>query len=200
VTAGEATGNGASDGQLILVRHARTVLDPSLPAEQWQLADGAEAECSLLAERLRRLRPARVVTSAHAKAVGTGRFLADALGLPCETGAGLEEHDRTGVPFVAEEREWLATLEQVFVRPDEVILGTESAREACDRFEAAVRHQATLRPGETLILATHATVMALFLARHNGFEAFEFWRTIQMPDAIVMRLPDFRLLERIGPR
>jgi broad specificity phosphatase PhoE len=200
VTVGDGAGNGASDRRLILVRHARTVLDPSLPAEQWRLAEGAEADCSLLAERLRRLLPARVVTSTHGKAVGTGRFLANSLGLPCETGAGLEEHDRTGVAFVADEHEWLATLEVMFARPNEVVLGTESAREACDRFEAAVRHQAALRPGENLILATHATVMALFLARHNGFEAFEFWRTIEMPDAMVVRLPDFRLLERIGPR
>jgi broad specificity phosphatase PhoE len=200
VTADRVSGNGAPGRRLILVRHARTVLDPALPAEQWRLADGAEAECSRLAERLRRLLPARVVTSTHAKAVGTGRFLANALELPCETGAGLEEHDRTGVPFVADEREWLATLEQVFARPDDGVLGTESAREACDRFEAAVRHQTAHRPGENLILATHATVMALFLARHNGFEAFEFWRTIAMPDAFVVSLPDFRLLERVGPR
>jgi broad specificity phosphatase PhoE len=200
VTARAPAGAVRPARRLILVRHARTVPDPALPAEEWVLADEAAVECSLLARRLRRLRPDRVVTSTHGKAIATGRLLADALGLPCETGSGLEEHDRAGVAFVTDEGEWLAALEQVFARPDEVVLGTESAHEACDRFEAAVRHQAALRPGENLILATHATVMALLLARHNGFEAFEFWRTIRMPDAIVVSLPDFRLLERFGPR
>lgn len=111
---------------------------------------------------------------------------------------GLEEHDRTGVPFVEDPREWFRTLERVFDLPDEPVLGMETANEALDRFEAAVRGEVARYPDDQLLLVSHATVITLFLARYNELEPFPFWQTVRMPEAFVLRLPDFILLERLG--
>jgi broad specificity phosphatase PhoE len=195
------SGNGparAGDRRLILVRHALTVQAPAVPAELWRLADGAREACLGLAEQLRRLGPKRIVTSIHGKAAGTGRFLAEALALPRETAVGLEEHERTGVEYLADE-EFLAALKRLFTRPNELVLGTETATEALNRFEAALRSRLESAPGENLVVVSHATVMALFMARHNSLDSFELWKTIGMPEAFVLELPSFRLAQRLAP-
>lgn len=185
------------DRAVILVRHAQTVVDPEVEAAEWKLAGSAGEECRRLAVALRPLRPDRVLTSNHLKAMASGSHLAKGLGLPCETVAGLEEHERTGVPFMEDPGDWLKAVEQLIQQPDEMIMGTETANEALARFEAAVRRELARWPDQRLILASHATVMALFVARYNDLDAFEFWKTIEMPEALVLRRPDFRLLERI---
>lgn len=183
---------------LILVRHARTLQDPHTPSARWVLGDDAPAACARLAERLAPLGPDRVLTGVEAKMVTTGALLARALGLPEGPAVGLEEHDRTGVPFVRDPEEWQATLERLFREPDRRVLGRETARQALDRFEAAVRREVERHPGETLALVSGATVMSLFIARHNDLDAYRFWRTVAMPEAFVLELPDFTLAQRLG--
>ena len=200
MTAGRDPQPGENGGKLILVRHAQTVLDPEVDAEFWRLDESARADCRELANRLAPLRPQRVITSEQRKAIGTGRYMAEALNLTHTTADGLEEHDRTAAPFIEDPEEWNATLERVFSLPDEVVLGTETANVALERFETAIRREVARRPGERLLLVSHATVMTLFLARHNRLEPFEFWRSIRMPEAFVLGLPDYRLLERLRAR
>ena len=188
----------AEEQTVILVRHARTVPDPGVEAESWQLAGSAGVECRRLAEELAAHRPNRVITSTHHKCIATGTLLAEHLGLPLLTAEGLEEHDRSGIPFMADPEEWLSTLRSVFDRPDEVVLGIESANDALARIEVAVRRLLAEHPGERLVISTHATVMALFVAAHNEVDAFEFWQTIEMPEALVLQLPGFSLVERLS--
>lgn len=58
--------------------------------------------------------------------------------------------------------------------------GWEPQGEACARFEAAI--EAALTDGGVLV--THGTVMTLWLGRHiPGFDSFEFWSNLAMPDA-----------------
>ena len=182
---------------VILVRHATTEPVAGVESAEWRLAESSVRECRALAEELRRFGPARIVTSDHHKAQATGALLARHLDLPCEVAAGLAEHDRTGVPFIEDPGEFLATLRRVFERPDEVVLGRETANEALERFRGAVRREVERRPDERLVLVGHATVMALLVASHNDLEPFEFWNSIEMPEALVLELPDFRLLERL---
>ena len=55
-------------------------------------------------------------------------------------------------------------------------------------------------PGRRLAIVTHGTVLALFLAQHNGLAAEPFWRSLGMPALARASLPDFRiagLIERV---
>src|SRR4051794_26034841 len=122
---------------LVLIRHARPVVDPSQPAGSWPLADEGREEARRLVERLRPLGLTRVVSSVEPKAWETGAIVAQRLGVPCSAAAGLEEHDRDGVPFLAPEALDRA-LDDLFARPDELVYGRETANQALDRFAAAV--------------------------------------------------------------
>lgn len=183
---------------LLFIRHAETKIDPAQPSHTWRLTEGAYTACRQLAAGLEPFHLNRIVTSEEFKAAETGRLLAEALGLPCEAASGLHEHERKGVP-VMEQRAWLATVQRLFERPDEPVLGTETAREALDRFEEAVRRILARHPDERLAIVSHGTVMSLFVARHNEVDAFTFWKGLWMPDTVVLSLPDFKLQPSNGP-
>ncbi len=181
--------------ELVLIRHAETRQDPSRNSRDWVLTERTYAVCERLAEDLRSLTLTRIVTSEEVKAKETGRLVAEALDIPCESAPGLEEHHRQGVPFM-EPEEWRRTLKRFFAQPDALVFGQETAGEAGDRFGAALEDVLNEYPNERLGVVSHASVMALFVTLHNGRDAYDFWKTIGMPDALRLSLPGFRLLER----
>lgn len=181
---------------LVLIRHAETRQDPSRESARWELSASAPAACARLAEALRPLDLGRLVTSEEPKAQATGRLLAERLAVPWESAPGLEEHHRQGVPFMVAEA-WQRTLERFFAAPEARVLGQESAAEARDRFGAALRAVLARHSAARLGVVGHASVMALFVAAHNRLDAYTFWRTLRMPDALRLSLPGFALLERL---
>lgn len=178
--------------RLVVIRHAETRVDPAVAAHQWSLAERAHDSCRQLAARLESLSLSRIVTSEELKAAETGRMIAEALGVPYESAPGLQEHDRTGVP-VMEPDEWRLALTTFFGRPDSLVLGKATALASRDRFAAALGRVLADHGGERLAVVSHATVISLFVAAHNPVDAYAFWQTLKMPDAVVLSLPGFRL-------
>jgi broad specificity phosphatase PhoE len=71
------------------------------------------------------------------------------------------------------------------------------AHQAFQRFNAAGEKFVADAPHGNLALVTHGTVLTLFVAFHNPqIDALAFWRSLQLPDLIVLTLPDFRLANR----
>src|SRR5688500_3788694 len=83
--------------RLLLIKHAKPVVTPGLPPEQWPLGDEGRAQAAVLAERLRRYAPARVICSEEQKARETGQILGEKLGAAVITSPGLREHERSTV-------------------------------------------------------------------------------------------------------
>jgi broad specificity phosphatase PhoE len=52
-------------------------------------------------------------------------------------------------------------------------------------------------PTLNLVMVSHGTVMALFVARLAGLEPFAFWQRLGLPAFIVMALPGWHLLTDI---
>jgi broad specificity phosphatase PhoE len=177
---------------LLLVRHAAPLVDPALPSARWSLSAAGRAACGPLAVALAPFAPRAIVTSDEPKAIETGALLGAALGVAAVAGAGLHEHDRTGVPVLAPAA-WQAAMVGFFASPDERVLGRESAREAADRFAAAVARVVAEAPTGTLAIVAHGTVMSLFAARHGAGDAHALWRRLLMPCALVMTEPGFQL-------
>ncbi len=132
-----------------------------------------------------------VVTSSENKAIETGRLLAKALDKPNFSFEGLEEHNRTGVPYLGQD-DWLETLKQFFKNPNELIFGKETATEARLRFDNAIQHLLAAYPNKTLAVVSHATVMSLFIGHYNDLDAWSVWQTLKMPDMRVLTLPNFK--------
>jgi broad specificity phosphatase PhoE len=179
---------------LILVRHSQSRQDPTRPASQWGLTNEGRRRCEALAARLAGYAPDLIVTSAERKAAETGALLAMRLGIAHEIAAGLHEHARERVGWLAREA-FEQSIAALFERPDDLVLGEETANQAGTRFSAAVRSVLGRHPHQTVAIVAHGTVITLFIAAHAHIAPVPFWKRLSMPAFAVLSLPDLKLLE-----
>jgi len=166
-----------------------------LLASQWRLSDEGRRRCEPLADRLAAYDLVAIVSSEEPKAVQTGQIVAEALGLTFETVPGLHEHERGVVRDLGSREEFQAQVVRLFEHPGELVLGHETADQAHARFAGAVAHVVQEHPAGNLAIATHGTVMTLFVARTNGLDAVPFWKRLGLPSFVVLTLPSFSLVE-----
>ena len=180
--------------KLILIRHSAVTQDPTLSSHQWRLSAAGRARAQALAAHIAPHHPTRFITSEEPKAIETGHILAEALGNPCTTTPGLQEHDRTGVPYFHSPAEFEAAVIQLFEQPNELVFGQETADQACHRFTRAIHTLLAQHPTGNLAIVTHGTVLTLFLTHHNPhLDSIPFWRSLKLPDLVVVSLPDMNL-------
>lgn len=165
---------------LILIRHANPAIDENKPAHEWPLSDVGRERTRWMAEHLRSIGPDVVVASEEMKAAETGLIVAETLGIPFETAPGLHEHVRPKANWLGREQ-FEAQVAALFNRPHELVMGSETADEAHARFADAVHTALDQHPGKTVAIATHGTVMTLYISRLTGIEPVEFWKAIGMP-------------------
>lgn len=181
--------------QLLLVRHAAPTIKPGVPAAEWRLSEEGRAAATALAGQLTRYSISHFVSSREPKAVETATLLAASFGKPVEEYGDLHEHERSQTPFLGRE-EFEVTMARFFRRRKELVLGDETAAQALRRFTVAIETVAHVSPGEgDILVVTHGTVLALFVAAHNSVEPFTFWRGLTLPDLVALRLPDYQLVE-----
>ena len=139
-----------------------------------------------------------VIASHEPKAVGTGRVLAKSLGARMQVGADLEEHHRDRTALMPE-ADWHRTIKRFFENPSVLLFGQETGDEARRRFERGLRAAQAEHAGKRLAVVSHATVITLLLAGPNGVAPFELWRTLRMPEAVVVEADSLRLVGRLAP-
>ena len=178
---------------LLLVKHAPPRIDPLAPGPAWPLSEEGRALCPPLAEALRPYEPGFVVSSREAKAAETGLLVAKALKVPFGTAQGLQEHDRRTVPFYPDRREFVSRMQDMLARPSERLLGSESADEAHSRFQKALTGVLERNPSGNPVVVTHGTVIALFVSRAVGSDAFALWAGLKLPSFVALSLPGLAL-------
>ncbi len=171
--------------RIILVRHARPVIDPEVPAASWALAGDAAGAVARLAERLRDLGGDGVVTSPEPKARGTAGIIARCLDLPLAVDEALREQDAGNVPYLSNEA-FLAAVEEHFRRRDEIVFGAESSAQAARRFASGV--EAAQGRFRCPIVVTHGRVLCAYLVDAIGVDPVPLWRSLRLPDAFVVDL------------
>lgn len=184
--------------RLVLVKHARPVLDPSRPPREWQLDAAGEAQAVALAARLARFRRMRLVTSEEPKAARTGAIVGAALGVPAVQAPGLHELERPRTPILSPEAHAAAN-HAVFADPDRPAFGLESAAAARARFSRALARELAASSHRHLVVVAHGTVIALLVARHNAVDAFAFWRRLDCGASVVLARPSLALVAIIEP-
>ena len=198
--------------KLILIKHASPLVDPGLPPEKWPLSEEGKARCEALARELAAWSPAVVVSSEEMKAAETGRIVAETLGVPHRVAADLHEHDRSNVPQLRS-AEFISLMELLFRRPNDLVLGKETAVAALSRFESALDEVVMEQPEGNVAVVSHGTVIALLLEKRNrSAEAdptrpgpkrrgFEVWRAMKLPSYAVLSLPGMgveRVVNEVG--
>lgn len=184
--------------RLVLVKHALPVLDDSRPAREWQLGVEGEEQARRLVVTLRQFAPFRLASSTEPKAARTAAIVAAELGIGMTTLDGLREIDRPVVPIMPREEHERFNV-RLFTAVDEPVIGTESARAALERFAPAVRDLLGQEPAQNVVVVTHGTVIALFVAAHNQVDAFQLWQRLQCSTCVVLGLPALELLETVDP-
>lgn len=188
--------------RLILVKHARPIVEPAVAPSDWRLSDEGREAAKGLAPELSKYDPFMVVASVEPKAWETAAILAQRLRVPCAAVAGLHEHERRVEEFGRDSAEFEARVRALFDRPDEVVFGVESADQARDRFLAAVQDaldwwapQAEGEREQALIVVAHGTVITLLCQAWCSVEPYPLWESLALPSYVVLSLPDKRLLE-----
>ncbi|HEY9219637.1 MAG TPA: histidine phosphatase family protein [Phenylobacterium sp.] len=166
--------------KLLLVKHARPVMQPDVPAPRWVLSDEGRASCSGLANALSGAGVTRVYASLEPKALETASLACARLGLAVHPRPGLHENDRTGLAF-AEADVHARRFHDFFDEPARVSMGQESADAAHARFIVAVRAAVAESSGETLAVVAHGTVITLLVSRANGVDPYGLWESLGMP-------------------
>ena len=175
--------------KLILIKHASPQVNPELPPEQWPLSEEGKAKSEALAKQLAAFSPGVVVYSEEKKASETGRIVAERLGVPHRTAPDLHEHDRSNVPQLRS-AEFISLIELLFRRPNDLVLGKETAVAALSRFESALDEVLMEHPEGNVAVVSHGTVIALLLEKIDPKrKGFEVWRAMKLPSFVVLELP-----------
>ena len=175
--------------KLILIKHASPQVQPGLPPEQWPLSEEGRAKCVLLTKRLAEFSPAAVVASEELKAAETGKIVAGLLGVRFDTAPDLHEHDRSNVPQMRTP-EFISTMELLFRRPNDLVLGKETAVAALSRFRSALDEVLGEHPEGNFAVVSHGTVIALLLEKLDRTRrGYDVWRAMKNPSFAVLSLP-----------
>lgn len=177
---------------IVLVRHSNPAMNPLVPPPQWRLSQHGKERAQQLTVQLEHLMPFRVVSSHAPKSMSTGSQIAFMVDVSLHSHDGLEEQERPAMPWFDREADRRASILTMFEHADTPYYGGESANQAEQRFAAAIHHVLQTYSGN-LVIVTHGTVMALFLARYNDVSAAELWQTWQLPHAVVCTMPDFQI-------
>ncbi len=181
---------------LILVRHSTPEKDRSNPSNLWVLNDTGKIRAQQLARKLSSYQVGLIVSSSELKALETARIIASYHHLTPLVNNQLNEHERSRFPFLSES-DFREAMIDLFRYPTELIFGSETADEARERFEIAIKRHLLANSGEDIVIVSHGTVLALFIAKLLGVEPYDIWRVMSMPVAYVFSRPEHEFLSII---
>jgi broad specificity phosphatase PhoE len=164
-----------------------------MPAHRWRIGAVGIAGAKAAARHLAGYSPSRVVASLEPKARETGAIIAEELSAPFATALDLHEHDRRTVGFLAAD-EFAERMRDLFARPDSVAFGNESAVAALARFATAVDRVVSGSAGD-IVIVSHGTVIALFVAARAYVDAAELWGKLGLPSYVSLEIPAYRVAE-----
>jgi broad specificity phosphatase PhoE len=183
---------------LILIRHAQVQIDTAVSSHQWQLSADGRSASHKLATKIVPYQPAHVITSQEAKAEVTGQIIAERLNIPCATAAGLQEHNRQGVPYFSDKAQFETAVANFFTHPDELVFGQETAVQAATRFTQAVNREIAAHPQTNIAIVAHGTVLTLFICQYNlKLNPIQFWQSLTLPCAFVLTLSAGKLVQSL---
>lgn len=176
--------------RLFIVRHAQPEVDPSCPPAMWPLSPAGQQSARALAFDLGRWSPGPIVASPERKALETGNEMSAVLDLGVTTNDDLQEQGFGSVRFLADPAAFEAAVRDHYHEPLQAVLGDESSDAAARRLEDALDRILSAAPSSNgpPIVVTHGRILASFLSRLTGEDAFAIWKSLRLPDAMMVDL------------
>jgi broad specificity phosphatase PhoE len=178
---------------LILVKHSVPEIQNDRPARAWKLSPEGRLRAQLLSERMRSYPVEAVFSSVEPKAVETAQIIAAACDVELQVVEGLQEHDRSNVPYLARP-EFESAVQQFFRQPDTLVFGRETADQAYERFSDAITSLLEKYKNQEIVIVAHGTVISLFVSRLTGTSAFLLWEKLGLPSFVVIDIDAARLI------
>jgi broad specificity phosphatase PhoE len=176
--------------KLILVKHAPPEITPNILAHRWTLSEEGRRRCDWLADELEAQGVSRIYSSLEPKALETAALVAVRLNLTVEPRQNLHENDRTGLGFVKHDQ-LQQRVRDFFDQPARIVLGTETADGALQRFADTVSDIVLHARGQNSAIVTHGTVLSLFVAHHTGIKSFSLWLRLGLPAYVILDAHSF---------
>ncbi|MBN1810279.1 MAG: histidine phosphatase family protein [Anaerolineae bacterium] len=166
---------------LYLVRHARVRITKNV-ADPWPLSEAGQCEADTLARQSFWREVEIVFSSPELKARQTVEPAARRWSTPLEIVGCLREVHRPG---------WMPDYENAiksfFSAPEASIEGMEPAAQAAERITRCIKGVVAAHPKQTLAVASHGLVCALFLARlENRWPMVTEWQAIPFAGVAVV--------------
>jgi len=168
---------------LILVRHAQSAPDPSLPERDWPLSDKGRAQAAALAPVLAELGIEALVSSPYIRAVETLRPYAEAASLPIEVDEDLCERRLGG--WIENPAEVEEAVRRMHADLDFSLAGGETGRACLARFRAGLARAVAANPGRTIAVGSHGGVLSHLLAHLTDDLPPAFWRRVRNPHLFI---------------
>lgn len=152
------------------------------------LSPAGRQSARALAFDLGRWSPGLIVVSPERKALETGNEMSAVLDLGVTTNDDLQEQGFGSVRFLADPAAFEAAVRLHFHDPLQAVLGDESSDAAARRFEDAldgILSTARSSSGPPIVV-THGRILASFLSRLTGEDAFSIWKSLRLPDAMMV--------------
>lgn len=165
----------------ILIRHAES---PWSEDENRPLSTAGARAAQSLPQRLGGYSISAIYSSPYRRSLQTVMPLAEHLGLSISEAFDLRERTLGSFQHASFEEAVAATwsnFERAYPRG-------ESSRSAQQRALAVARGLARRHPSETVALATHGNLLALLLNAFDPNVRFNFWKSLEFPDAFELRL------------
>jgi broad specificity phosphatase PhoE len=178
--------------ELILIKHSQPQIEPAKPAAEWQLSEVGRQRCEQLGELAAIHHPQALYCSLETKARQTAERIAGRLGLAVQPVEGLHEHERRSAAYTDRET-FEFTMQDFFQRLDDQVFGEESARQAQQRFTAAITNLLDQNPRRTLVVVAHGTVISLYVRQYNNISLFAFWRSLGLPAMVILERPSLKI-------
>lgn len=161
--------------RLYLVRHAHADWQPD---EGRPLSLRGRSDARRVADLLTPRRPVAVYSSPARRAVETVQGVAERCGLEPTLVDDLRER---GLPVVPP-KHFQAAVRASWEEPEWSVEGGEPNRAAQARGRAALLDIVSRHAGESVVVATHGTLLALSLGALDSRFDLEFWRGLTFPD------------------
>lgn len=160
--------------QLVLVRHAESAPNRSIPESDWPLSERGIRQSE---ELVGTLDADKFFSSPFLRAIETIRPAAVHLNLGIEILQNVRERRLASVLI----KDWETELERSWEDFDRSLPGGESSRECQNRVREALTEVVEQNKGKSLVVCSHGNAISLFLNSINQSFGFEHWKQMKNP-------------------
>jgi broad specificity phosphatase PhoE len=185
--------------KLILIKHSMPNLSSDIPSNEWILSQEGKEQSKKLADKLKPYHFSKLFCSTEPKAIETAQIAGESLSKSVQMIDGVHEHERKSSREIYPQKQWKEIIRTFFQRPDELILGDETANSAQNRFINAIHSLIeNENSDEDIVIVTHGTVMTLFISKYNDVDSFDVWDSFGLPSYVELSIPGYELQKIIN--